>query len=405
MKPEDKKYKVALVGEKSTFFNEKATKKALVKFIEKTDKFSMGVWCQKFEEAFAILQNRKYCMLFNSGSSANLALIQALQNLGRLKRGDAIGFSALTWSTNVMPILQLGFEAIPIDCRRETLNVDADCAVKYLEKHNCKAFFVTNVLGLTTDLERLKKLCQKKKIILIEDNCESLGTELPTGKAGNFGLASTFSFFVAHHLSTIEGGMVATDDHELMEMLKIVRANGWDRNLHPERQNHWRTKHSVASDFHARYTFYDLGYNLRPTEITGFLGHYQLPHLDKSIIIREKRFHKIQKIVRENPHFIPLEHGHIKRVSSFAFPFITKTPELRNHYAEKFERAGVEIRPIIAGNIMRQPFFKKYSVKQHELPETDIIHHCGFYCGNNPDYTNKEINIIIDCIKPAGSKK
>ncbi len=399
MKLKVKTYRVPLVGKKSTFLREKSTKKALSKFIENTDKFSMGKWCAKFEEAFALLQDRKYCVLFNSGGSANLALIQSLQNLGRLKRGDAIGFSALTWSTNVMPILQLGFEAIPTDCRKETLNVDANCAIKYLEAHKCKAFFVTNVLGLTGDLNKLKKLCEKRGIILIEDNCESLGTELKEGKAGNFGLASTFSFFVAHHLSTIEGGMVATDDHELMEMLKIVRANGWDRNLHPLRQGHWRTRHGITSDFHARYAFYDLGYNLRPTEITGFLGHYQLPHLEKSIAIREKRFHKIQKIVNNNNHFIPLEHGHIKRVSSFALPFICKTPALRDHYAKRFEDAGVEIRPIIAGNMIRQPFFKKYSSKQYELPETDIIHHCGFYCGNNPDYTNKEINIIIACIK------
>ncbi|MDO8579672.1 MAG: aminotransferase class I/II-fold pyridoxal phosphate-dependent enzyme [bacterium] len=399
MKIKVKRYTVPLVGEKNTFFKEKSTKAALAKFIVNTNKFSMGKWCAKFEEAFAILQGRKHCVLFNSGGSANLALIQALQNLGRLKKGDAIGFSALTWSTNVMPILQLGFEAIPIDCRKETLNVDADCAIKHLETHKCKAFFVTNVLGLTGDLDKLKKLCQKKSITLIEDNCESLGTELPAGKAGNFGTASTFSFFVAHHLSTIEGGMVATDDHELMEMLKIVRANGWDRNLHPDRQSHWRAKHGIASDFHAHYAFYDLGYNLRPTEITGFLGHHQLPHLEKSIARREKIFHKIQKTVRDNSHFIPLEHGHIKRVSSFALPFIVKTPKLRNIYLKKFEAAGVETRPIIAGNMIRQPFFKKYSSKKHELPETDMLHHCGFYCGNNPDYTDAQIAIIIACIK------
>src|SRR3989344_836977 len=144
MKLEVKNYKVPLVGKTSTFLEEKATKAALAKFVQKTDLFSMGECCKKFEEAFALLQGRKYCVLFNSGGSANLALIQTLQNLGRLTRGDAIGFSALTWSTNVMPILQLGFEAIPVDCRKETLNIDADCAIKHLETHKCKTFFVTN---------------------------------------------------------------------------------------------------------------------------------------------------------------------------------------------------------------------------------------------------------------------
>jgi CDP-6-deoxy-D-xylo-4-hexulose-3-dehydrase len=124
-----------------------------------------------------------------------------------------------------------------------------------------------------------------------------------------------------------------------------------------------------------------------------------LPFLEKSIAIREKRLHQIQKIVKENRDFIPLSYSHIKRVSSFAFTFICKTPDLRSHYEKKFHKAGVEIRPIIAGNMMRQPFFKKYSSKQHQLPETDILHYCGFYCGNNPDYTKEEIQIIINCIK------
>ncbi len=275
-----------------------------------------------------------------------------------------------------------------------------DDAIKYLKQHKCKAFFVTNALGLATDLHRLKKLCQKENIILIEDNCEALGTELPQGRTGNFGLASTFSFFVAHHLSTVEGGMVATDDHDLMEMLKIVRANGWDRNLHTDRQPYWRSRHNVPSDFHARYTFYDLAYNLRPTEITGFLGYFQLPYLEKSIKLREKRFHQIQKYVSQNPDFIPLKYDHIKRVSSFAFPFICKTRELRNVYLEKFDKAGIEIRPVIAGNMTKQPFFKKYSKKDYDLPEVEIIHNCGFYCGNNPDYTEKQIQVIINCINP-----
>ena len=165
MKSKKINYRVPLVKKGSTFLKEKTTKKALVKFIENTDKFSMGKWCVKFEESFAELQGRKYCILFNSGSSANLALIQALRNLGRINKGDFVGFSALTWSTNVMPILQLDFKAIPVDCRKETLNIDVDHAIKYLEAYNCKIFFVTNVLGLATDLERLKKLCEKKNML------------------------------------------------------------------------------------------------------------------------------------------------------------------------------------------------------------------------------------------------
>jgi CDP-6-deoxy-D-xylo-4-hexulose-3-dehydrase len=349
---------------KKTFFDNDVTKQKLADFILSTDMFSMGAQCKKFEVEFAQKQGRKEAVLFNSGGSANLALLQAIKNIGRLKSGDNIGFSAITWSTNVMPIIQMGLEAVPIDCDPHTLNSMSAHALPALEQENCKAFFLTNVLGFTGDLDAIAEQCAKKGIIVLEDNCESLGTILASGKkTGNFSLASTFSFFVAHHLSTIEGGMVCTDDAELAEMLRIVRANGWDRNLSPERQTFLRTKYGVESDFHAKYAFYDLGFNLRPTEITGFLGLCQLPLLDAAITTRETNFKKIYEAVLSNPDFIPLDSSHIKKLSSFAIPLIAKTPQLRAHYIEKFILSGIEVRPLIAGNMQYQPFYKKYIKK------------------------------------------
>lgn len=384
-----------------TFFNNTFTKRKLADFIIGTDKFSMGEQCKKFEIAFAKKQGRKYAVLFNSGGSANLAMLQSLKNLGRLKFGDKIGFSAITWSTNVMPIIQMGLGAIPIDCDPRKLNSMSHHAMPVLEKEKCKAFFLTNALGFAGDLDIIEKKCAKKNIIVLEDNCEALGTVLKSGKkTGNFSLAASFSFFVAHHMSTIEGGMVCTDDHQYAEMLHIVRANGWDRNLHPKRQLHWRTKHGVESDFHAKYTFYDLGFNFRPTEVTGFLGLQQLPYLEKTIRIRANNFKKINVAIIKNPDFIPLDYSHIKLLSSFAIPFITKTPELRKKYVKKFIAAGIEVRPMIAGNMQHQPFYKKHIKKLVNLPGADILHHNAFYCGNSPDYEAREIQVIIDCILP-----
>lgn len=385
---------------KNAFFNGEAIKKKLASFIVGTDMYSMGEQCRKFEEEFAKKQVRKYAVLFNSGGSANLAMLQALKNLGRLKFGDKIGFSAVTWSTNVMPIIQMGLGAIPIDCDPRTLNSMSHHALPVLEKEKCKVFFLTNALGFAGDLDVIEKKCAKNGIIILEDNCEALGTVLKSGKkTGNFSLASSFSFFVAHHMSTIEGGMVCTDDHDYAEMLRIVRANGWDRNLHPERQSHWRAKHGVESDFHASYTFYDLGFNLRPTEVTGFLGREQLPSLDKTVKIRWNNFKKVQKVVKSNPDFIPLDYSHIKMLSSFAMPFITRTPELRKKYVEKFSAAGIQVRPMIAGNMQHQPFYKKYIKKTVRLSGADLVHYNGFYCGNCPDYDSDEIQVIIDCIR------
>ncbi|MEK7609627.1 MAG: DegT/DnrJ/EryC1/StrS family aminotransferase [Patescibacteria group bacterium] len=390
-------FRVPLV--KNALINNKQALQALSTFILKTDRLSMGNYCHAFELAFAKKQKRKYAILFNSGGSANLAMIQTLKNLGKLKNKDKVGFSSLTWSTNVMPIIQLGLEAIPVDCDPTTLNSMSKNAIKILEKEKCSAFFLTNALGFAGDIDIIEKECKKRGIIVLEDNCEALGTELNKGKTGNFGLASSFSFFVAHHMSTIEGGMVCTDNDNFAEMLKIVRANGWDRNISPERQIYWRNKFGIESDFQAKYTFYDLGYNLRPTEITGFLGLHQLKFLDKTTKIREKNFRRIYKVLKENGDFLPLNWKHIKIISAFAIPLICKNPKLREKYIRRFEKMGVEVRPMIAGNMQRQPFYKKYSSKNYNLPGADIIHYNGFYCGNCPDYTEEELKIIIGCIK------
>lgn len=392
----EQKIRVPLI--KNAFLEETATRRILADFILSNEKLSMGEQCFSFERAFAIKQGRKDAVLFNSGGSANLAMIQTLKNLGKIKDGDKIGFSALTWSTNVMPIIQMGLKPIPIDVDKETLNVMSYNIKERLQEVELKVIFLTNVIGFAGDLAEIKNICEKNNILLLEDNCESLGTELPEGKTGNFGLASSFSFYVAHHMSTIEGGMVCTDDEEFAEMLRIVRANGWDRNLLPSQQEKWRKKHNINSEFHSKYAFYDLGFNLRPTEITGVLGLSQLKLLDESLKKREETFLRAEKSILKNTDLIPVKRDHIKRVSSFVIPVICKTTELQNQYIKKFIDAGIEIRPMIAGNMQRQPFHKKYSEKEYDLPNTDFLHDNSFYCGNCPDYTEQEIQVIINCL-------
>ena len=383
---------------KHAFLNEFETKKALADFILKTDKLSMDRKCIEFEIEFSKMQGRKFGVLFNSGGSANLAILQALRNMGKIKNGSKIGFSALTWSTNVMPIIQLGFEPVPIDCEINTLNVSSRKLIERINKTHLHAFFLTNALGFVDDIENIRDICFEKKIILLEDNCESLGTEVTFGKTGNFGLCSSFSFFVAHHMSTIEGGMVCCDDSEFVEMLKIVRANGWDRNLSSEQQKKWRKRFNIKSEFLAKYSFYELGYNLRPTEITGFLGLYQLQFLDENIKKREENYKKIEQVIITNNDFIYLKHDHIKRLSTFAIPIVCKSPKLRNYYLSQFSGAGIEVRPMIAGNMQNQPFYKKYVNTIYNLDGADFIHGCGFYCGNYPDLSENDLETISSCL-------
>ncbi len=383
---------------KNAFLNEYETKKALADFILQADRLSMDVKCSEFEKAFSAKQGRKEGILFNSGGSANLAMLQALKNMGKLKAGDHVGFSALTWSTNTMPIIQMDMVPVPIDCEINTLNVMSQNLEERLKETPLKALFLTNVLGFLGDIENIRKICLQKDILLIEDNCESLGTESLDGKAGNFGIGASFSFFVAHHMSTIEGGMVCTDDQDFAEMLRIVRANGWDRNLTAAQQVKWRKKYNINSEFDAKYTFYDLGFNFRPTEITGFLGLYQMQFLDENIKTREKNYLLLEKTMKENPDLITLSHEHIKTLSTFAFPIVCKSPELRLKYLSQFSGAGIEIRPMIAGNMQKQPFYKKYVKTEYSLPNTDFIHENGFYCGNYPELTQTDLETIISCL-------
>lgn len=384
---------------KNAFLNEFETRQKLAEFITRNNKLSMGEECFSFETEFARAQGCKEAVLVNSGGSANLAIFQTLKNLGKLKEGDRVGFSALTWSTNVMPIIQLGLVPVPVDCDPGTLNVMSTQFEERLSTIDIKALFITNVLGFAGDLDVIKDICDQRNIILLEDNCEALGSELTKGKCGNFGEMASFSFFIAHHMSTIEGGMVCTDDEEFAEMLRIVRANGWDRNLNAAQQQKWRARFDIRSEFDAKYTFYDLGYNIRPTEITGFIGRYQLQFLEDNIRKREQNYLTLELAVKDNTDLITINHSNLKVLSSFAFPVMCKNPDMREHYVSQFSGAGVEIRPMIAGNIQNQPFYSKYVKDLFELPGTEKVHDCGFYCGNYPELTNADIQTLSSCLQ------
>lgn len=382
---------------KSTFYHEEEVKEELAKFIKKADKLSFGENCLSFERNFAMWQGRKNCILLNSGSSANLALIQSLLNLGRIKKGDNVGFSGITWSTNVMPLIQLGLKAVPIDVELDTLNVSSKTFLSILRRYPLKMLFLTNLLGFCDDIDEIKGICHDRKILLIEDNCESLGSVYKKTKLGNFGLASTFSYYVGHHISTIEGGSVCTDDEDLATMLRIVRAHGWDRNLDYAKQSELRKMFKINSVFYSRYTFYDLGYNMRATEICGFLGNTQMRYVDEIIKKRQINFKLLASVIyKRNNLFYPIRFSHMDFVSNFAFPLICKSKKIRDQFVRKC-RTLIEIRPIVGGDISKQPFFNKY-LKKYSLSDSNcsLVHNQGLYFGNNPELTKKEITKIID---------
>jgi CDP-4-dehydro-6-deoxyglucose reductase, E1 len=376
---------------KSAFYNEANTREKLARFITETRRFSMGDQCMLFENKFKNFQECQHAVFVSSGSAANLILLQALLNIGILKLGDKVGFSALTWATNPMPIIQLGLVPVAIDCEIYTLNVSPLTLQEHLG--DIRALFLTNVLGLSDNIAEIQRLCSENSIVLLEDNCESFGSRYKDKLLGNFGLASTFSFFVGHHLSTIEGGMVCTNDNELNNALIMCRAHGWDRNLQNTEQASLREQHRI-DNFYAQYTFYDLAYNVRPTEIQGFLGAMQIDYAPNIIAARSNVFAFFQDIIaKKNKTYYSIYTENMSVVSNFAFPIVCIDNNDAIMLKNKFIESGVEIRPIIAGDITQQPFFKKY-VPHQQCFNANIVHQNGFYFANNPEITMEEMNYI-----------
>ena len=380
-----------------TFFNEKKEKLKLIKFIKNSEKLSMGKNVEKFEKKFSTFLKCKSSIMVNSGSSANLLLLQALKNLNKIKSGDEIGFSALTWSTNLMPIMQLGLKPVPIDVNLKTLNVSPENLTAALKKNKIKCLFLTNVLGFADNILEISRICKKRKILLIEDNCESLGSEFKGKKLGTFGFASTHSFYVGHHISSIEGGSVSTNDEKLSDMLKISRAHGWLRNINLNKRKEYIKKFKI-NKFYENYAFFDLSFNLRPTEINGFIGFNQLSYLKIIIDRRYKNFKLFNEASKKNNAFYELELKNMNLISNFTFPLLCRNKKLFRKYVRKFNINKIEIRPLIAGDITKQPFFKKYIKKKFYLPNTNYLHDNAFYIPNRPDLNRGEIKRILNII-------
>lgn len=384
---------------KSSFYNEEQTKKELCEFIMDAKQVSYSHYCKEFEKKFAAWQGTKYCVFVNSGSSANLIMIQSLLNTGKLKTWDAVAFSSLTWATNVMPIIQLGLVPIPVDVEFNTLNVSLSKFMEVAQKNNLRAFCITNLLWFCDTIDEIAQYCKENNIILFEDNCESMGTVYKWKKLWSYGVMSSFSTYVWHHMSTIEWGMVCTDDKELYDMLFMTRAHGWDRNMSPGDQALTRKKHNITDGMYANYAFYTLAYNVRPTEINWFIGCTQMQYIDEIIELRERNFKKFAEALNSNDDFMILECDHIELVSNFAFPVICKSREILEKYQEKYEKAGVEIRPIVGWDLTQQIFWKDLYGDNDVETNAKYIHYNGFYFWNSPEYTQEEIDLLCSLLQ------
>jgi CDP-6-deoxy-D-xylo-4-hexulose-3-dehydrase len=361
----------------------------LIEWLKTYPRLTKGNVTLEFEQKWAKWLGTKYSVFVNSGSSANLLMLYALIISGRMKNNKVV-LPGLCWATDLAPILQLNLEPILCDVDLETLAVDLDELEKIFIEERPSTLLLVSILGFSPKMNEILELCKKYDVILLEDNCESLGTEYDNKKLGGFGLMSSFSTYFGHHISTIEGGIVCTNDNEMNDLLLSIRSHGWDRDLSIEKQKELREKNNI-SDFDAFYTFYYPGFNLRSTDLQAYIGLGQLEKLD---FIIEKRFENYKKFHSEikNDFWKPSMVGSL--TSNFCVPIIHPN---KDKIIEKLIENGIECRPLVCGSMGRQPFYtERYGIK--ELKNCDLIDRLGIYVPNNHSLSNEELQFIINTI-------
>ncbi|ENP7063292.1 DegT/DnrJ/EryC1/StrS family aminotransferase [Campylobacter coli] len=358
----------------------------------KSDMFTMGKKVTEFEKDFAKFVGSKYAVMTSSGSTANLIATAALfyTKNPKLKRGDEVIVPAVSWSTTYYPLYQYGLKLKFVDIDLETLNYDLD-ALSSAISDKTKMIMVVNLLGNPNDFDTINDLIGGKDIILLEDNCESMGAEYKGSQAGTFGIMGTFSTFFSHHMATMEGGFVVTDDEELYHILLCLRAHGWTRNLPKEnlvanKSDDW---------FSESFRFVLPGYNVRPVEMSGAIGIEQLKKLPMFLKHRRENAKLFCEYFQNHPEFIIQKE--IGSSSWFGFSLVIRPNSKlqRKDIIKKLEENEIEYRPIVAGNFTKNDVMKYFNYEIHgNLKNAQIIHKNGFFVGNHQVDINQEIDLL-----------
>ena len=346
----------------------------------KRDAYTMGDSVKLFESNFADFTQNKYCVMVNSGSSANLLAIASLfyKKENPLKRGDEVIVPAVSWATTYYPLYQYGLKLKFVDVDRYTLNFD----INELEKavtDKTKLIFAVNLLGNPNDYDKIKSIIAGKNIYLLEDNCESLGGMYKGQPLGSIGLIGTYSTFFSHHMSTMEGGLICTDDEELYHLVLSLRSHGWTRHL-PK-----KNRLCVKSDFlfEESFRFIVPGYNVRPVEMMGAIGIEQLKKLPNFLQHRRNNAKYFKELLEKDKRFIIQKE--IEYSSWFGFSFLINDRNIkRKDLIKKLADGNIDTRPIVAGNFARKEVVKWFDYEvQGNLSNADYIDKYGFFVGNH----------------------
>lgn len=360
-----------------------------------SDMYTMGKNVAEYEKEFAKHFGTRYAVQVSSGSTANLLAVATLVYSGRIARGSEVIVPAVSWSTTYAPLEQFGMKLVFVDIDKDTLNISVE-GVKKAITPNTKMIFAVNLLGNSCDYDELLRICEDNDLILIEDNCESLGAKYNDKYLGTIGLMGTYSTFYSHHMCTMEGGVVVTDDKELYEYMLAIRAHGWTRNL-PDDSTIYEKK---DDSFYESFNFIVPGFNLRPLEMEGAIGLKQLKKIDKMISLRRSNAEYFVERMKKYPE-IRLQKE-VGESSWFGFSLVLtgSLADRRSELVQALRNANIECRPIVAGNFTRNAVIKymNYSIP-NELVNSDDIHYHGLFIGNHSSNNNKEVDYFIEILE------
>lgn len=353
-------------------------------------RLTKGDLTTQLEQKWANKMGTKYSVFVNSGSSAILLSLAAFLYSKKIQNKKIV-IPSLSWATDVSSPMLLGMEPIMCDCNLEDLSCDLNHLEQIFKTESPSSFILVSPLGLVPDMDKIMDLCEKYNVTLFEDVCESMGSKYGDNYLGTFGYASFYSMYFGHHLSTIEGGFINTDDEDFYHLLLMMRSHGWDRDLPEWKQKELRQKYSV-DDFTSLYNFYVPGFNLRATDLQAFIGLRAIDKLDGYSLKRNENFKLYLNGIKNSG--LSMTNLETNFISNFAFPIVHKN---KKNIVELLQKNNIEVRPLIAGDMSKKPmWFEKYG--HQSLPNCELVNEYGFYIPNHQDLTESQIKNILSII-------
>lgn len=350
----------------------------------------------EFEEKWSGWLKRSHSLHVNSGSSANLLMYYALLLSGRLKNKKVV-VPSVGWVTSIAPAIQFGFEPIMCEADPETFGLDLGHLEEILRENRPGAVLLVQVLGVPHKMNEIAALKEKYGFFLLEDACAAIGASYHGRKVGTFGDMASFSFYFGHQMSTIEGGMVSTDDKGFDNLLRMLRSHGWSKDLDGETRQALVRQHQI-DDFHSPFVFYEPGFNLRSTDLNAFIGMGQLEKLDW--ITERRSENHLRYLKRLGGRFYVQRCDDQCQAASISFGCLAKSTEERRAVVSALVENGIETRIFSAGNLGLHPFWcHRYG--KASFPVADRIHHTGFFLPNNPSLTLENVDFISKVVLDA----